>query len=72
MGAKYICDALPDLVFNSIFKLIPPINLHNLKNVKNTYGGKLLNLTLLDGCFARFLNCANGNKSRKASHMYWR
>ena len=31
--------------------------LHNLKNVKNTHG-----------CFARFLNCTNGTKSRNASY----
>ena len=29
----------------------------------------LLNVTLLDGCFSRFLNCTNGTKSRKASHI---
>ena len=43
-------------------------HLYNLKNVKNTNGGVLL--TLLNGCFSRFLNCANGTKSRNASHMY--
>ena len=26
-------------------------------------------LTLLHGCFSRFLNCANGTKSRNASHI---
>ena len=57
-------------------------HLHNLKIVKNTHGGvlplvqlqakkpaTLLKVTLLHGCFSRFLNCANGNKSRKASHF---
>ena len=29
----------------------------------------LLKLTLLHGCFARFLNCTNCTKSLKASHM---
>ena len=29
----------------------------------------LLKLTLLHGCFSRFLNCANGTKTRNASHM---
>ena len=29
----------------------------------------LLKLTLLHGCFSRFLNCANGTKSRNASHL---
>ena len=26
-------------------------------------------LTLIHGCFSRLLNCTNGTKSRKASHM---
>ena len=29
----------------------------------------LLKVTVLHGCFSRFLNCANGTKSRKASHQ---
>ena len=33
-------------------------HLHNLKDVKNT-----------DGCFSRFLNCANGTKLRNAPHI---
>ena len=53
----------------------------NFKNVKNTHGGVLLliklqastcnfiKVTLLHGCFSRILNCANGTKSRKASHI---
>ena len=52
-------------------------HLHNQKKVKNTHGGVLLlnlqlskKLTLLHGYFSRFLNCTNGAKSRKASHMY--
>ena len=44
-------------------------HLYNFKNVKNTHGGVLLKVTLLHGCFSRFSNCANGTKSRKASHM---
>ena len=45
-------------------------HLYNLKNVKNTHGGVLLLLkvTLLHGRISRSLNCANGTKSRKASH----
>ena len=42
-------------------------HLYNLKNVKNTHGGVLLlvklqaslKVTLLHGCFSRFLNCTN-------------
>ena len=47
-------------------------HLYYLKNVKYTYGGKpatLLKVTLLHGCFSCFLNCTNGTKSRKESHM---
>ena len=29
----------------------------------------LLKVTLLHGCFSRFLHCTNGTKSRKASHI---
>ena len=49
-------------------------HLYNLKNVKNTNGGVLpsatilLKVTFLHGCFT-FLNCTNGIKSRKASHI---
>ena len=54
-------------------------HLYNLKNVKNTHGGMLLlvklqakpatllKVTLLHGCFSRFLNCTNGTKSCKVS-----
>ena len=31
--------------------------------------GTLLKLTLLHGCFSRFLNCTNSTKSRNASQM---
>ena len=51
--------------------------LYNLKYVKNSHGAvllfskvaglSLLNVTLLHGCFLRFLNCKNGTKWRKAS-----
>ena len=27
-------------------------------------------ITLLYGCFLRFLKCTNGTKSRKASHIF--
>ena len=44
--------------------------------MKNIYGVVLLlepatslEVTLLHGCFSRFLNCINGIKSRKASHI---
>ena len=45
---------------------------HNLQNVKNNHGGVLIlvKLTLLHGCFLRFLNCTNSTKSRNASHSF--
>ena len=48
--------------------------LYNLKNVTNTHEGvlillKLQAVTLLHGCFSRFLNCANGTKSRNTSYI---
>ena len=39
-------------------------HLYNLKNVKPAI---LLKVTLLHGCFSRFLNCTNGTKSLNAS-----
>ena len=52
--------------------------LHNLKNMKDTHGGvlllvkpaTLLKITLLHGCFSRFLNSTNGTKLGKASHLH--
>ena len=52
-------------------------HLYNLKNVKNTHAGvillvklqALLKASLLHGCFSRFLNCTDGTKSRKVSHI---
>ena len=49
-------------------------HLYNLKNVKNSHGGVILlvKLAVLRSCFSCFLNCTNGTKLRKASHMiYW-
>ena len=46
--------------------------MYNLKNVKNTHGGvllqpaTLLKVTLFHGCFSRFLNCTHGTKARSA------
>ena len=42
---------------------------YNLKYVKNTHGGLLLLVTLLHGCFSRFLYCAHGTKSRNVPHI---
>ena len=46
-------------------------HLYNLKNVKNTNGRvNFSKLKLVHGCFSRFLNFANGTKSRNASHIF--
>ena len=44
-----------------------------LKNAKKTHGGvifTLLKVTLLHGCFSRFINSTNDTKSRYASHIF--
>ena len=51
-------------------------HLYNLKNVKKHPGSVLLlatfvKVTLLHGCFSRFLDCTNGTKSRNAPHIQW-
>ena len=57
-------------------------HLYNFKNVKNTHGAVLCLVKLqaktcnftksytLPWVFVTFLNCTNGTKSRKASHIY--
>ena len=62
-----ICDALRNLVL-----------LVQFKKRENTHGvvlllvklQALLKVTLIHECFSRFLNCTNGTKLRKASHIY--
>ena len=45
-------------------------HLYNLKKrKKRPWRSVTFTLTLLRGCFSRFLNCANGTKSRKAPLM---
>ena len=56
-------------------------HLYDLKNVKNNHGEVLflvklqakaynsIKVTLIHGCFPRFLNCTNGTKLRKASYL---
>ena len=41
----------------------------NFSKVAGLKPATLLNLTLLHGCFSRFLNCTNGTKSRIAPHL---
>ena len=68
-------------IFTHMMRCTIWYHLYNLKNAKNTHGGVLIlvtsrfqpatlrKLTLLHGCFSRFLNCTNGTKSRNASHI---
>ena len=75
---KLQAEALRDLLDHAM-RCVIWYHLYILKNVKNAHGGvlllvelkpaTLLEITLLRGCFSRFLNCANGTKSRNASHM---
>ena len=66
-----ICDALRDLVPFVRFKKHEKDPWRSVTFSKNA-GCKpatLLKVTLLHGSFSRFLNCANGDKSRKTSHI---
>ena len=38
--------------------------------VAGFYLATLLKVTLLHGCFSRFLNCTNGTRSRETSHIF--
>ena len=54
-----VCGALRDLIPRAQLK----------KREKHPWRSVTLKVTLLHGCFSRFLNCTNGTKLRKASHM---
>ena len=72
-------DLLEHLITSYVMRCAIWYHLYNLLNVKNTYGGVLLfvslqaksqlKVTLLHECFSRFLNCMNGTKSRKTSQL---
>ena len=61
---------------NNVMRCAIWYGLYNLKNVKNTHGGVLLLPFNLTKCntppwvFSRFLNCTNGSKSCKTSHIF--
>ena len=61
-----ICGALRDLVPFGPFKKREK---HPWKSVNFSKESTLLKLTLLHGCFSRFLNGTNGTKLRNASHI---
>ena len=63
-----IYDALRDLVPSAQFAKSENIHGGVLLLVK-LQAATLLKTTHLHGCFSRFLNCTNGTKSRKASHI---
>ena len=48
----------------TVVKLFPVTTIYNRLQLAT-----LLKLTLLHGCFLRFLNCTNGTKSRNALHF---
>ena len=63
------------LIVDALRNLVP---FAQFKKRENIHGGvlllvklqaTLLKVTLLIGCFSRFLNCTNGTKSRNASHI---
>ena len=57
------CGALRDLVQFVQFKK------HPWRSVTFSQPATLLKVTLLHGCFSRFLNCAHGTKSRNAPQL---
>ena len=67
----YICSALRNLVPFVQFKKREkhPRRSINFNKVAKITKITLLKLTLLHGCFSRFLNCTNGTKSRNAPHI---
>ena len=67
-----ICDALRDLVPFVQFKKLECTHEGVLLLVKLQAKSftTLLKVTLLHGCFSRFLNCTNGTKSPNASQMF--
>ena len=60
----YKCDVLRNLVPFVQFKKREK---HPWRGV--TFSKVALKVTLLHGCFSRFLNCTNGTKSRNASQI---
>ena len=65
------CDALRDLVpFVQFLKSEKhPWRSVNFSKVAGFKPATLLKLTLLSGCFSRFLNCTNGAKSCNAPQL---
>ena len=62
LDMMFICDALCDLV---------PFT-QSKKREKHQWRSVTFSTTVLHGCLSRFLNWANGTKSRKVSHMLFK
>ena len=62
-GAHFYCDAFRHFI---PFTQFEKREKHPWKIVTFNKWVILLKVTLLDGCFSRFLNCRNGTKTRKA------
>ena len=74
VGTNTLLVIIKELLWKYVMRCAIWYYLYNLKNKKNTHGGvlilvTLLRLTLLYGCFSRFLNCTNGTKSHNAPHI---
>ena len=66
---SYICDALRDLLPFAQFKKREKCPWRSVNFSKVAGSATLLKLTLLHACFSRFLNCADGTKSRNAPQI---
>ena len=60
-GITIIGLPFPSFLWDALRDFVPFLQLKNHLT--------LLKVTLLHGCFSHFLNCTNGTKSYKASHM---
>ena len=71
---KIHCDALRNLVPFVQFKKCEkhPWRSITFSKVVGWIPATSLKVTLLHGCFSRFLNCTNGTKSRKTSQFFFR
>ena len=67
----FICDILCDLISFVQFKKREkhPWRSVTFSKVAGFQPATLLKVTLLHECFSRFLNCTNGTKSSKTSHI---
>ena len=65
-----LCPAYPQLYFIVTHSLTISDALHDLVPFVQFKRRKNTQVTLLHGCFSRFLNCTNDTKSCKAAHVY--